>query len=162
MTLKGRICLFNRLLSSLIFYREVFWYRSMLPAILNTLNRQQQIHLLRVMPRLLLFVSSIVSMCSKLSTRTLHAECNYQDVSLKDDFCFRWRYFQVLSVLFVCRHPYLCLPCNFLMKPREEGMLIMENLKEGQEEGRFLDMKEVERAGTTPNHMKLILEGKNN
>jgi len=49
----------------------------------------------------------------------------------------------------------------FLGKPKEKGVILMDNLKEGTEE-RFVDMKEIERTsggGVKTAHMKMLLEG---
>jgi len=48
----------------------------------------------------------------------------------------------------------------FLGKPKEKGVILMENLKEGEE--RFVDMKEIERTsggGVKTAHMRMLLEG---
>ena len=49
----------------------------------------------------------------------------------------------------------------FLGKPKEKGVILMENLVEGGEE-RFVDMKDIERTsggGVKSAHMRLLLEG---
>ena len=49
----------------------------------------------------------------------------------------------------------------FLGKPKEKGVILMDNLKEGSEY-RFVDMKEIERTsggGVKTAHMRMVLEG---
>ena len=49
----------------------------------------------------------------------------------------------------------------FLGKPKEKGVILMDNLKEGGED-RFVDMKEIERTsggGVKTGHMRMLLEG---
>jgi len=78
--------------------------------------------------------------------RAHYAYCNYQEEDLGG--C-------VLS------RPIACCFCLFLSKPKEKGVILMENLKEGGEDS-YLDLKEIERTsggGVKTAHMRLILEG---
>ena len=55
------------------------------------------------------------------------------------------------------RRALLCCCCVLVTKPKEEGLILMENLKEEE----FVDLKAIERpagGGVKTPHMRMILE----
>ena len=60
-----------------------------------------------------------------------------------------------------CNYQKVDLGSWFFRKPKEKGVILMENLKEGGED-RFVDMKMIERTsggGVTTAHMQMLLKG---
>jgi len=75
-----------------------------------------------------------------------HAYCNYQEMDRRG--C-------------ILRRAVTCCCCVLMTKPKEKGIIIMENLKQGGEDI-FVDLKEVERTsggGVKSAHMRKILKG---
>jgi len=71
-----------------------------------------------------------------------HASCNYQDQDI--DSC-------------LLKNGLLCCCCVLMTKPKEKGIILMENLKESE----FIDLKAIERTsggGVKSSHMRMILE----
>jgi len=71
-----------------------------------------------------------------------HASCNYQDQDIDS---------------FLLKNGLLCCCCVFATKPKEKGIILMENLKESN----FVDLKAIERTsggGVKSSHMRMILE----
>merc|ERR1719220_1873398 len=71
-----------------------------------------------------------------------HASCNYQEQEI--DSC-------------LLKNGFLCCCCVFMTKPKEKGIILMENLKESE----FVDLKAIERSsggGVKTSHMRMILQ----
>ena len=98
-------------------------------------------------PELLKLVSSEQKAALlEMMPRAHYAYCNYQEQDLGGCILSR---------------PLACCCCVFLTKPKEKGVILMENLKAGGEDS-YLDLKEIERTsggGVKTAHMRLILEG---
>ena len=60
-----------------------------------------------------------------------------------------------------CNYQKADMASCFISKPKEKGVILMENLKEGREDP-FVDIKEIERTsggGVKSNHMNMLLRG---
>ena len=110
--------------------REVFWFDTALPELQSLVDVEQAASLANIVPKV------------------HYAYCNYKEADRES--CL---------IGYGLAHSLACCCCVLATKPKEEGIIVMENLKEGSEDT-YVDLKKIEctsGGGVKSVHMRMIL-----